>query len=85
MDRKDSGEKWFGGLLAAWALVNLVQAGLTELDPDEAYYWIYSLELGWGYFDHPPMVALMIRACTLILSGEIGVRFWLVLLQPLSF
>ncbi|MCB0563585.1 MAG: glycosyltransferase family 39 protein [Phaeodactylibacter sp.] len=85
MDRKDSGGKWFGGLLAAWALVNLVQAGLTELDPDEAYYWMYSLELDWGYFDHPPVVALMIRAGTLVFSGELGVRFWFVLLQPLSF
>ncbi|MCB0559800.1 MAG: glycosyltransferase family 39 protein [Lewinellaceae bacterium] len=85
MGRQDSGKQWLGGLLVAWALVNFFQAALTELDPDEAYYWMYSLELGWGYFDHPPAVALMIRAGTLIFSGELGVRFWFVLLQPFSF
>jgi hypothetical protein len=21
---------------------------------DEAYYWVYSKFLDWGYFDHPP-------------------------------
>jgi len=34
-------------------VLNVMQAWLTELDPDEAYYWIYSRQLDWGYFDHP--------------------------------
>ncbi|MCB0597219.1 MAG: glycosyltransferase family 39 protein [Lewinellaceae bacterium] len=84
MDRPAEGKRWLWGLLSAWALANIFQAALTELDPDEAYYWMYSLELDWGYFDHPPAVALLIRAGTLLFSGELGVRFFFVLLQPLS-
>jgi hypothetical protein len=60
--------------LAAWALLNLVQAFLTPLNNDEAYYWMYSKYLDWGYFDHPPMIALMIRAGYAFFHGELGVR-----------
>jgi len=31
----------------------------------EAYYWEWSRYLDWGYFDHPPMVAFLIRLATL--------------------
>lgn len=85
MARQVSGKQWFPGFLLAWLLLNLFQAAFTELDPDEAYYWLYSTDLDWGYFDHPPMVALLIRAGTLLLPGELGVRLFFVLLQPLSF
>ncbi len=43
------------------AVISLFQAGFTELMDDEAYYWVYSRHLDWGYFDHPPMVALLIK------------------------
>lgn len=85
MGKQKSGIRWLVGLVAALAIVNLFQAALTELDPDEAYYRMYSLQLDWGYFDHPPAVALLIRAGTLLLSGELGVRLAFVLLQPFSF
>ena len=39
-----------------------VQARCTGLHPDEAYYFQFSQTLDWGYFDHPPMIALLIRA-----------------------
>jgi len=35
-----------------------------ELGNDEAYYWLYSQDLKWNYFDHPPMVAVLIRIFT---------------------
>ncbi|MCB0588301.1 MAG: glycosyltransferase family 39 protein, partial [Phaeodactylibacter sp.] len=85
MDQQALGRKWFWGLLLAWLVINLFQAALTELDPDEAYYWMYSQDLDWGYFDHPPMTALLIRLGTLAFPGELGVRLCFVLLQPLSF
>ena len=34
----------------------LLQSYVMELGGDEAYYWRYSLQLAWGYFDHPPLV-----------------------------
>lgn len=72
-------QKTFLILLFGWAVLNLIQAGFTELSPDEAYYYVYSRYLDWGYFDHPPFLALMIRAGTELLPGEIGVRMMSVL------
>lgn len=56
-------------------ILNLVQAGITELIFDEAYYWYYARELSWGYFDHPPMVAFLIAIGTVLSEGELGIRF----------
>jgi len=44
--------------LSAWFLLNLFQAIFTEITNDEAYYAFWGKFLDWGYFDHPPMVAL---------------------------
>ena len=71
------------GLLLLWWIVNLFQAAFTELDVDEAYYWVYSNHLAWGYFDHPPFIAGLIRMGTLIFGKTaLGVRFFVTLLQP---
>ena len=68
------------GFYAACFLVSLVQAAGTELFDDEAYYWVYSRFLDWGYFDHPPMIAVLIKLGTAILPGELGLRFFIVLM-----
>ncbi|MEM8890583.1 MAG: glycosyltransferase family 39 protein [Bacteroidota bacterium] len=65
-------------------LINVLQGIFTELDPDEAYYWMYSRDLAWGYFDHPPFVALLIRMGSSLLPGSIGVRLWAPILQIVS-
>lgn len=67
-----------------WLLFSLLQAAGTELFDDEAYYWVYSKFLDWGYFDHPPMIAVLIKAGTIIFPGELGVRFMIVLMGTLS-
>jgi hypothetical protein len=41
-----------------------LSAGL-ELHPDEAYYWLWSVHLAPGYYDHSPMVAYFIKITTL--------------------
>ncbi|MFI2741329.1 ArnT family glycosyltransferase [Zhouia sp. PK063] len=56
-------------------IVNLLQSYGTELIFDEAYYWYYSQHLSWGYFDHPPMVALMANIGEFLFPGELGFRF----------
>lgn len=61
--------------LAAIFLINLLQSHFTQLLFDEAYYWYYAQDLSWGYFDHPPMVALMVKLGSLVAGGELGVRF----------
>ena len=68
-------------LLLLLTAVRLLVAAVMPLAPDEAYYWVWSRTLQAGYLDHPPMVALWIRAGTAI-AGEtaFGVR----LLAPLA-
>ena len=66
-------------------ILNGVQALLTKLDPDEAYYWIYSWDLAFGYFDHPPMVALFIKWGYQLIQNELGVRLGTILLQAGTF
>ena len=67
--------KQFYYFLVFLLALNLVQSFFTELIYDEAYYWYYSQEMAWGYFDHPPMVALLIKISSLFFNGELGVRF----------
>ena len=64
---------------ATWTIITLIQAWGTELFDDEAYYWVYSKFLDWGYFDHPPMVALLIKMGSFLLPGEIGVRLFILI------
>ena len=73
--------KPFTIFLIAWGILNFLQAWLTPLSNDEAYYWMYSKYLDWGYFDHPPMIALMIRVGYLFFHNELGVRLMIVLSQ----
>lgn len=46
-------------------ILRLIFAFTIELGNDESYYWLYSQHIKSNYFDHPPMVALWIRATTL--------------------
>ncbi len=73
--------KPFYYFLAVFLLLNLVQSYFTELIFDESYYWYYSQNMAWGYFDHPPMVALLIKISSLFFEGELGVRFMSCLLS----
>ncbi|MBR0754032.1 glycosyltransferase family 39 protein [Bradyrhizobium jicamae] len=67
--------------------VRLAAAAWTPLTFDEAYYWMWSKALAGGYYDHPPMVALVIRAGTLIAGDTaLGVRLVSILLAlPMSW
>jgi hypothetical protein len=69
---------------AGWLLINLLQAATTQLFDDEAYYWVYSRFPAWGYFDHPPMIAILIKAGYSIFQNEFGVRLFIVLLNALT-
>ena len=73
---------WVALLTGLWAVLNLATAAATDLMGDEAYYWVWSRDLAWGYFDHPPLVAALIRLGTSVFGDtELGVRFWTVLLH----
>lgn len=74
----------FGALLLIWLTVNFLQSIFTQIANDEAYYWLFSKHLDWGYFDHPPMIALWIRAGNIFFASELGVRFIVILMQLIS-
>src|SRR6185369_6662692 len=67
--------------------LRLVAAALTPITFDEAYYWMWSKHLAGGYYDHPPMVAVVIRLGTLIAGDTaFGVRLVSILLAlPMSW
>lgn len=79
MEKGLSRAAWLG-LFACVASIALVAmqafaAARLELTFDEAYYTLWSRSLAFGYLDHPPMVALLIRASTALFGGsELGVR-----------
>jgi len=50
------------------AVIRLVFAAIIPLLPDEAYYWVWSRHLASGYFDHPPVLALLIHSGTVLLA-----------------
>ncbi len=78
-------KKIIGWFLLCWTALNVLQAATLGLHSDEAYYWMYSRFLDWGYFDHPPMVAVFIRlGDTLIPGNELGLRLITVILNPLA-
>lgn len=62
-------------LTAALGAAQIAMIGRIELTFDEAYYTLWSRDLAWGYFDHPPMIAAWIRASTALFGPhEFGVR-----------
>lgn len=67
-------------LLGLFLLQLLVAMGF-ELSHDEAYYWLYSQHLDWGYFDHPPVVGIIIKLFSFLPHSEISVRLGFILLQ----
>src|SRR3984885_7215357 len=73
--------------VVALVLLRLVGAAWMPLTFDEAYYWIWSKNLAFGYYDHPPGVALVIRLGTMIAGDtELGVRLVSILLAlPMSY
>ncbi len=52
---------FFGGVLIVLYLVRLWLTSFGGIHPDETYYWVWSQHLKLGYFDHPPMLAWIIR------------------------
>ena len=64
----------------ASVLIRLYVAAFTPLFPDETYYWEFSRRLASGYFDHPPVIAWLVRLGTTIFGDTaFGVRFGAVL------
>src|SRR3979490_881466 len=73
--------------ILALVALRLVAAAWTPVTLDQAYFWMWSKVLAGGYYDHPPMVAFVIRLGTMIAGDtELGVRLVSIMLAlPMSW
>lgn len=60
-------------LLVGYAALRLFWVSTLPLIGAEAYYWEWSENLAWGYFDHPPMIAGLLALSTAIGGDSV---FW---------
>ncbi|MFD1257378.1 ArnT family glycosyltransferase [Mucilaginibacter terrae] len=81
---KATSNKYILYFLIGWTVLNVLQAATLGVHADEAYYWVYSRFLDWGYYDHPPMVALFIRIGDSLITNELGLRLLTVITSTLS-
>jgi hypothetical protein len=51
---------------------------------DETCYWLFSQNLDWGFFDHPPMVALFVKCSDLLFNHNLSIRFFTVVFSILT-
>ncbi|HKJ93869.1 MAG TPA: glycosyltransferase family 39 protein [Longimicrobiales bacterium] len=67
--------QWAVALAVATAALRLLLGALLPPFPDETYYWEWSRHLAWSYFDHPPLIAWLIRGGTQLLGTHVlGIR-----------
>lgn len=62
-------------MITGFALLRCLLALVMDLGNDESYYWLYSQQLQWNYFDHPPLVAVWVKIFTGNLLLEQNVFF----------
>ncbi len=66
-------ELWaLAGVAIVLVLARLALGTTHPLHPDEAYFWRWSLDPAWGYFDQPPMVAWLIGAARTLLGDSVA-------------
>jgi len=85
MDPANNYRKTLLYMLLGWMVLNFIQAAFTGLFDDEALFWMYGQNPAWGYYEHPPMVGMLIRAGYTLFHNEFGVRFFFVIINALSF
>ncbi len=79
---KHEGSAVYLAAIAGLIALRFIAAAVLPLSADEAYYWLWSRHLAAGYYDHPPMIAFLIRAGTMLFGDDaFGVRVVPVLLS----
>lgn len=64
-------DKEFLIVLTLFTVLRVVAVSFMGLMPQDAYYTYYSDNLALSYFDHPPMIAYMIKLFILILGKSV--------------
>jgi len=63
-----------GIVLFLFTLFNIIANRFIPLYSDETYYWLWSKKLALSYFDHPPMVAYLIKTTTLFGDSAMEIK-----------
>ena len=63
--------------VVALTVIRLLMLATTDLEFDEAHYWMWSERLAPAYFSKGPAIAFAIRASAAVFgASEFGVRFF---------
>jgi 4-amino-4-deoxy-L-arabinose transferase-like glycosyltransferase len=75
---RDDAEPRYRALAVAWVVaataIRFVSVARLPLGNGEAYYYTWSRFLDWSYYDHPPLVAWMVRLTTALGVSPATVR-----------
>ena len=66
--------RWLWSALAVMTLWRIAVAWALPVTLDEAYYYDWARNLAWGYFDHPPGVALLGIGTRLVPASALAAR-----------
>jgi hypothetical protein len=76
----------FYGLLLFHFLIWFSLGMALDLHPDAADHWVWSQYLSWGYYEHPPMIAWVIRFFTILFGNtQLALAFGSQAITLLSF
>ncbi|MCP4751910.1 MAG: glycosyltransferase family 39 protein [Proteobacteria bacterium] len=67
-------KQWFYATLVLTVVAKFVLAAIVPITSEDAYFTLWAEYLDFGYFDHPPMVAWLIRLTLLLGKHEAIVR-----------
>lgn len=70
--------------LIVWFVVGLIQNYFVEVSGEEAYYWLFSQFLDWGYLDHPPMVGVVTAPGYWLFNNPMGLRMGMLVCSILT-
>jgi len=80
----DSAAAWLWATLVLVTLWRIWAAWILPVTQDEAYYFDWAHSLAWGYFDHPPAVALSGIGARLAPASAFAGRLGTLLVATLS-
>ena len=74
----------FSYFLVFWVILGLIQNYFADVSGEEAYYWLFSEYLDWGYLDHPPMVGVFTAPGYWLMPNNSGLRLGMLLANVLT-
>ncbi len=80
----NTSNRLFQTFLIVWLIVGLIQNYFVEVSGEEAYYWLFSQFLDWGYLDHPPMVGVVTAPGYWLFGNPMGLRLGMLLCNILT-